>query len=106
MTTDREVLEAAAKAAGVEALGVSFKMNGSFAGFPVAGKKVWSPLTDDGDSLRLVVKLKLEIYIHETDTRCIGANLNSAFEYHNSDPYAATRRAITRAAAEIGKGMK
>jgi hypothetical protein len=25
---------------------------------------------------------------------------------HNGDPQAATRRAITRAAAEIGKGMK
>jgi hypothetical protein len=27
-------------------------------------------------------------------------------EAHGIDPYAATRRAIVRAAAEIGKGMK
>ena len=70
----------------------------------------WNPLTDDGDALRLAVKLNFFIQMmHETnyvevtpmqkyDNRFItfGENLND-------DPYAATRRAIVRAAAEIGR---
>ena len=56
--------------------------------------RVFDPLTDDGDALRLAVTLKL--WTH-----------SGMGNYHDQDdPYAATRRAITRAAAEIGRGMK
>ncbi|WP_334158561.1 hypothetical protein [Achromobacter insolitus] len=81
----------------------------------------WNPLTDDGDALRLAVKLGffLELY---TDDDCLkdrmgsvtvrgfinineeGANVDEAFNV--GDPYAATRRAIVRAAAEIGAHPK
>ena len=104
--TDKELLELAAKAAGIEPLGKAFEMNGDFAGFCLPARKIWNPLTDDGDALRLAVKLRIEIYIHEDDTQCIGPNLHRAIETHKDDPYATTRRAIVRAAAEIGRGME
>ena len=69
----------------------------------------WSPLTDDGDALRLAVKLGMKVM---SDT---GASMASATtelwsdegycEGFSMDPCAATRRAIVRAAAEIGKAM-
>lgn len=91
---DRELLELAAKAAGIEEIiGVAFWTEFG----------VFDPLTDDGDALRLAVKLLFEIDFglgsiairHSTGIKII--------EAYNDDPYAATRRAIVLAAAEIGK---
>lgn len=84
---DKELTELAAKAFGVAAEG-------------------FSPLTDDGDALRLAVKLGGELRIHiEEHWSAFGMIYSDEgmFEYHNGDPYAATRRAIVRAAAEIGR---
>ena len=110
--TDKELLELAAKAAGIEVLGVSFEMDGSFAGFPTGGQKVWNPLTDDGDALRLAVKLEMNVDIGDLAVEAAifiddGCERISAMEYWNDgdDPYAATRRAIVRAAAQIGRSM-
>ena len=77
----------------------------------------WNPLTDDGDALRLAVKLNLDIThswsIVNGDDKYPMASIhvsynNETFVYElkEADPYAATRRAIVRAAAEIGKDMK
>ena len=75
-------------------------------GIYFTGSQAWNPLTDDGDALRLVVKLKLDIEIYSTSTHVYDDTSEKSFEEeHNGDPYAATRRAIVRAAAEIGKGM-
>ena len=70
----------------------------------------WSPLTDDGDALRLAVKLGIEMLF--TKNR-VGAGRHSpasapwaAEDRNTDDPYAAARRAIVRAAAEIGRNMK
>lgn len=79
---DKELTELAAKAFGVAAEG-------------------FSPLSDDGDALRLVVKLKLEVGVWFETTRVESDEAESMVEKHGSDPYAATRRAIVRAAAEI-----
>jgi hypothetical protein len=108
--TDRELLELAAKAAGNPS-GTS-RAGG---GLLMANDLYWNPLTDDGDALRLAVKLGLDVCIdtpieREPHTHVIGFVGNSAdtvdvIEAHG-DPYAATRRAIVRAAAEIGKGMR
>jgi hypothetical protein len=67
------------------------------------GLKVWNPLEDDGDALRLAVKLGMDIRIYGTDVRvaCCGVIAMEG----PPDLYAATRRAITRAAAEIGRNM-
>ncbi|MOA20606.1 hypothetical protein D3C78_1410600 [compost metagenome] len=61
----------------------------------------WNPLIDDGDALRLAAQLRLEIYIHENDTRVVSGNLASASQEHGDDVLAATRRAIVRTAAAI-----
>jgi hypothetical protein len=86
--SDQELLRFAAKAAG-----------GNF----VIG--YWNPLTDDGDALRLAVKLKITPHI---DGNLTDAESAAGFstEPHFDDPNAATRRAIVRAAAEIGKGLR
>ena len=102
--TDRELLEAAAKAAGYE---IQPHPNGRlFPGllFRHCGAN-WNPLTDDGDALRLAVKLRLEVswwrnaLTVETDDK----KATSGIVGIGDDPYAATRRAIVRAAAAMVK---
>ena len=63
---------------------------------------VWSPFTDDSDALRLAVKLKMEIVQFSTTVRASSDGYDGCHESTKTDPYAATRRAIVRAAAEIG----
>jgi hypothetical protein len=103
--TNKELLELAAKAAG-------YKMHPEkFVGdYWLKDGMVWNPLTDDGDALRLAVKLKMSMVLDsggfKGKTTWVRAPQTEKTEYHESDPYAATRRAIVRAAAEIGKAMK
>ena len=105
MTTDRELLELAAKAAGIE--GRYQKVHG-FAGVENGDLTPWNPLTDDGTALRLAVKLGLLIDIDggTSSAASDGTPCNDQCERHvdnNNDPHAATRRAIVKAAAEIGR---
>lgn len=70
----------------------------------------WNPLTDDGDAFRLAMDLKMHVIFDTEDAenpQAIAVNWrgDTKAEYHDSDPYAATRRAIVRAAAEIGKNI-
>ena len=112
--SDCELLELAAKAHG----GIPAAVVGAEPGYYWCGATCapqWNPLTDDGDALRLAVKLKLFVdncgafsecagFVgDDDDTRRIGCE--ELHEHHGGDPYAATRRAIVRAAAEIGRGM-
>lgn len=96
MQTDRELLELAAKAAGI-VLFEDAELKDSFCivetGLP------WNPLEDDGDALRLAVQLDM---IDERQWRApiTGALYNEC----NGDWFAATRRAIVRAAASIAQG--
>ena len=112
---DRELLELAAKVAGVylEWDGPPTQWQPMY----YQGKTYhsWNPLTDDGDALRLAVKMGVDMYFGDdegTTTANVGAALGEGkpFRYCveplGDDPHAATRRAIVRAAAEIGKGMK
>lgn len=103
--TDRELLELAAKAAGE--ITPSWYGNANY--FDGVLKR-WNPLTDDGDALRLAVKLELLVDI-ETCYHVIACKeLMACVEHIGNDGngciYAATRRAIVRAAAEIGKGLE
>jgi len=100
-TTDRELLELAAKAAGIVITIWSNCQAGGFQSQEAAIGAFWNPLTDDGDALRLAVKLGLTVTIGVARD---GEDRLSIDE--SSDPYAATRRAIVRAAAEIGRSMK
>ena len=109
-TDDRELLELAAKAAGIEYgadridSGLSLtEKDGRHRSLPR-----WNPLEDDGDALRLAVKLRLKISI--ASATAIATHHQKAWgealhEDLGDDHYAATRRAIVRAAAEIGLGM-
>lgn len=113
--TDRELLGLAAKAAGLSI--DKSETNGGGrgnTGFDSCGNAMldwhnnvrWNPLADDGDALRLAVTLGLRIGSSSFTTLYVdrGSNVFVA-ESSGSDPLAATRRAIVRAAAEIGKAM-
>jgi len=111
--TDRELLELAAKAAGIalEKTGPWFTYSDArgFERMNMDGSAVtwrWNPLTDDGDALRLAVKLELNVFPVDLPGMSCCTNDSDISEgaMHNGDPYAATRRAIVRAAAEIAKG--
>ena len=108
--TDKELLELAAKAAGFD---VVF-YNNECVGLGISDCKrdwPWNPLTDDGDALRLAVKLNIDLTFYPNpqiaEPWVEAATENDASdELLQPDPYAATRRAITRAAAEIAKTME
>ncbi|MFY3459500.1 hypothetical protein ACOTJD_22890 [Achromobacter xylosoxidans] len=114
--TDRELLELAAKAAGIEVWpGTGFQAHVLFTRPAKAdpdGKVTgveWNPLAEDGAALRLGVRLKLKIYQAETAAiahpRMSHGYVGEAYDDNGMDKYAATRRAIVRAAAAIGKEM-
>lgn len=72
------------------------------------GVPYWNPLTNDSDALRLAVKLHIELYFVAPSTKPNWTTVASIKDCHLitecfDDHYAATRRAIVRAAAEIGK---
>jgi hypothetical protein len=109
---DRELLELAAKAAGLPYIKPLPEYNGS-RGLEVGSENPmrcysWNPLTDDGDALRLAVKLSLTP-TRESDRVWVRGTHGTFTVFERYDklrggcPYDATRRAIVRAAAEIGK---
>jgi hypothetical protein len=121
--TDRELLELAAKAAGIvgswevdassvqgrEYFNVPYDNHNMLSGFE------WNPLRDDCDALRLYTRLPFhELYVSEIgatvswrrgDGSGHGYKCDEYADEHAGDINAATRRAIVRAAAEIGKAM-
>ena len=109
--TDREMLELAAKALGMPEAPKQYRIAD---GLPIVITymgKPWNPLTDDGDALRLAVELRIKVEF---------GNDEVATDWPVSERYttrpdgassiegrcAATRRAIVRAAAEIGRQME
>ena len=104
---DEELLELAAKATGSDFSNklipeVQGKRKGPFI---LKGSRwvQWNPLTDDGDALRLAVKLKMTLGVGVARG---DAGEATEFDLCHRDPCAATRRAIVRAAAEIGRNTK
>ena len=107
---DRELLELAAKAAGY--------WNKEFNCYE--GPMELNPLTDDGAALRLAVKLRIDLHTTPIngDAVLVTAkhrmrsdllrlqNPTQSAELYQPDPCSATRRAIVRAAAEIGRQMQ
>ena len=81
---DRELLELAAKAAGIRLHVWGTKGAENFADMDAKPGNGWNPLEDDGDALRLAVRVPL-LVINPCETT------------------EETRRAIVLAAAEIGK---
>jgi hypothetical protein len=103
--TDRELLERAAKAAGIQYNFIC--PDGAHCGdMNTMQDRFWDPLADDGDALRLAVKLGIGQRHHVGWMQVFSPQIGVADSNYEGDPYAATRRAIVRAAAEIGKEMK
>jgi hypothetical protein len=98
---DRTLLELAARAAGIDSL----RYDEATQSWRRDRFTVWNPLESDGDAFRLAVKLQLYIGNDGGEAFAIITPTSACHEEHNGDPYAATRRAIVRAAAEIGKGL-
>lgn len=108
MKTDRELLELAARAAGAKWTDYS---DGTADHWIIRHSdgiwRKWNPLEDDGDALRLAVKLGLAVCIDILDDATSirpyadGDDL-LAHAHFDGGPDAATRRAIVRAAANIG----
>lgn len=107
-TTDKELLELAARAAG-------YRLDGpvpSYApGHPGAmlllnergGHSIWNPLTDDGDALRLVVRLSMTVQV-DVESKSVaavwyGGKLAEERFTDHASAQVATRRAIVRCAA-------
>jgi hypothetical protein len=112
--TDRELLEAAAKAAGlrhVEYDGIDYEGQSGLWLLDGSGRPdcFWNPLTDDGDALWLAVKLRMTIItlsdsieVADYHSHVCGQEMTT----DGSDPYTATRRAIVRAAAAMAKEQR
>lgn len=110
--TDRELLELAAKAAGLEfdptyknAHGLKVVRDGAVC---QSDQILWNPIIDDNDALRLAVRLGIAPIQDKNNKVCAAywTDVHCCHSAYKDDPYAATRRAIVRAAAEIGKGLE
>lgn len=111
---DRELLDLAAKAAGIEisTYGVGGPLVDSMR--EDTGLVRWNPLNDSGDAFGLAVKLGMSILCDPIDGAvcaqwdCPNRATTSIWssedlEDYGNDPFAATRRAIVRTAAEVGR---
>ena len=114
---DKELLELAAKAAGVE---IQWESDGTIQNrmnrptIPYFCQNMssaidWNPLADDGDALRLAVKLDLDIAFKDPHGKSVSIYsekgwMQQLYDNDEEKPIA-TRRAIVRAAAEIGRSM-
>ena len=65
----------------------------------------WNPLRDDGDALRLAVDVGMILSLNTGFISAQYAEDRRVREVGFNDASAATRRAIVRAAAKIGKGV-
>lgn len=108
---DRELLELAAKAVGLKVISYSEGY-----GLGIDGDGVWwNPLGNDGQALRLAIELGLTISpangmdadITEVyrSSSLLGRSSEGRAEKHDGDAISATRLAIVRAAAELGRQM-
>jgi hypothetical protein len=118
--TDRELLENAAKAAGLGSHRYCepWSAMAAYTLYDGYHGPSWNPLTNDGDALRLAVKLGIDVSFplyRKPDPPTVHAGrywdtyVSCWYPFEErkgEDPYAATRRAIVRAAAEIGRSMK
>lgn len=121
MMNDRELLELAAKAAKIDVMWNEhwqcFKRKNPLQG--LGGERhPWLPLDDDGDALRLAVKLGMslrlaqfeewtQVFVDDLYSRCAKPVTEHAGRTSKGQTIEqATRRAIVRAAAEIGKAMQ
>ncbi|MFU6981322.1 hypothetical protein ACM75Z_28025 [Pseudomonas aeruginosa] len=106
---DRELLELAARAAGFTGYGFFLGDDGIDVSDETGTRFAWNPLTEDGHALRLAVKRGLVVTPDRENQRTLVSNQAGheycAIYWDKLGEMAATRLAITSAAAEIGKSM-
>ena len=117
--TDKELIKLAAKACGFGDQDGNFiwtesehprgsKTNGALWNYMgwCDTAQLWNPITDDGDALRLAVRLRLMVNVCPYIVIATDGNIHAEEETGKQSDAKATRRAITRAAAQIGKEME
>ena len=96
MKTDRELLEMAAKAAGFDSFDWLAADNRMNVYTPEGQQSSWNPITDDGDALRLAVKLGLTVAIDNNKGMAIWRehiyawmkrNAGSAVDFYQVPPH-------------------
>lgn len=105
--SDIELLELAAKAAGIEGYyipGDELFSEGIYLTDENDCGYTWSPLDNDADALRLAVQLHMDILQYGEE-----GFVSACYKFdepYNGDPVVATRRAIVRAAAAMVEGAR
>ncbi len=113
--SDRELLEMAAKAIGINTNiwhEIEHPRSSGRYGAFYCYDSYWNPLTDDGDALRLAVNLSISIDVNGmfVHADCRHRDDDIGYFEENTARYKgcimeSTRRAIVRAAAAIGSAM-
>lgn len=100
--TDRELLDLAAKAAGI-----TYMVSCSKQGLHISSAVWWNPLQDDGDCARMEASLGISLMWYSTAVRayCHPIVADEPLEKRGGDRQKARRYAATRLAAEIAKAM-
>ena len=109
MSADRELLELAAKAAGISGAykePVCANPYGIEVCLEDGACTYWNSRANDGDALRLAVKLGMTVSTGSRVGYVMVNGKGTRIEYGTSDVLAATRYAITCAAAEVGRAMR
>lgn len=104
--TDKELLELAAKAADF----TLHRWNATYVSYET-DQGLWNPLLNDGDALRLAVKLHIDLVLCKVmNTTEAWGNISDSTtgvcERHGRSAGAATRRAIVRAAAAMAQAVQ
>jgi hypothetical protein len=111
MKTDRELLELAARAAGIE-INVVAQQNRDALGYghvglwTTSGSTCWNPLDQGETALRLAAQLSIGLMYYREGVRAVVDSLGRALGVTFAevpDRDVATRRAIVRAAAAIAE---
>lgn len=100
---DQQILELAAKAAGISPVLCFESARNCLRIGDRESYRLWRPLDDDGDALRLAIKLGICItFIEDHDSVGAEHSLHGVMIIEAMDDFG-TRRAIVRAAADIAK---
>ena len=107
---DGEILERAAKAAGISPDLIGFGPDGEAIAFFV-DREPWRPFSDDGDALRLAIRLEICIKftscVEDSPLVCAGSSIDTEDHWvwlsRAPNFAAATRKAIVVAAASLAE---
>ena len=115
MTTEREMLEFAAKACGIDGVWqdeFGMHLMGKYLLCPGELPRYWNPITNSADCAAMCAKLGIDTYWGHTKWQVVSVECGvkqilelQLLKDHNNDREAAWRYAATQVAAKIG-GMK